>query len=157
MKLVQRNTLSAADKESILNIWNSVYPEKLVLNGMHDLDAYLDPLIDKNHFLLVNNLQQVLAWAASFTRDDERWFVIILDSSIQKQGYGKQLLNELKNSEQELCSWVTDHSRDTKPDGNYYMSPLDFYLKNGFTLLPDCRLELEKISAVKIQWRKDAL
>ena len=35
-----------------------------------------------------------------------------------------------------------------------YVSPLDFYLKNGFTVCKEIRIESEKISAVKIVWNE---
>ena len=39
--------------------------------------------------------------------------------------------------------------------GKPYRSPLDFYIKNGFKVLPEIRLELPSISAVKIKWSSD--
>ncbi|MFT4741942.1 MAG: hypothetical protein ACI9L9_002739, partial [Marivirga sp.] len=50
--------------------------------------------------------------------------------------------------------WVIDHSNERKSNGRLYISPLNFYLKNGFKKLSRNRLELDKISAVKIKWEK---
>ncbi|MCB0473527.1 MAG: hypothetical protein KDC56_10755, partial [Flavobacteriaceae bacterium] len=59
-----------------------------------------------------------------------------------------------KEKETELNGWVIDHDNDYKINGELYKSPLNFYLKNGFQKSSDRRLELEKISAVKIKWKK---
>lgn len=47
---------------------------------------------------------------------------------------------------------VIDHDKDIKANGKQYMSPLNFYLKQGFTIIEDERLELATLSAVKIVW-----
>ncbi|WP_143960222.1 hypothetical protein [Litoribacter populi] len=39
-------------------------------------------------------------------------------------------------------------------NGEIYISPLSFYLKNGFTVLPEESLESGRISAVKGSWLK---
>jgi hypothetical protein len=63
------------------------------------------------------------------------------------------MLEIVKRKEIELNGWVIDHSKDKKKNGELYHSPLNFYLKNGFIELTK-RLELDKISAVKIKWIK---
>lgn len=64
------------------------------------------------------------------------------------------MLNLAKTKELVLNAWVIDHDTDRKKTGEVYKSPLNFYLKQGFKKLPDQRLELDKISAVKIKWVK---
>ncbi len=64
------------------------------------------------------------------------------------------MLELAKRKENELNGWVIDHNIDRKINGEFYVSPLDFYLKNGFVKLPHKRLELDKISAVSIKWTK---
>ena len=59
-----------------------------------------------------------------------------------------------KEKENSLNAWVIDHNRDLKANGDAYRSPLEFYLKNGFKLLSDIRLELTNISAVQVNWIK---
>ena len=87
-------------------------------------------------------------------RDNERWFAIILHSKFQGRGLGTKLLKFAKHQEQELNGWVIDHNRDKKKNGECYTSPLSFYLKNGFEKLPENRFKSQKISAVKIKWKK---
>jgi hypothetical protein len=47
---------------------------------------------------------------------------------------------------------VIDYSKDKKKNGEFYISPIKFYEKNGFKRINSEGLELEKISAVKIKW-----
>jgi hypothetical protein len=153
MHIIETNTLSADQKQDILRLWNNEYSQKLN-KDMAGFDSYLNNLEQQQHILLVNEQEQVLGWAFLFTRDAERWFAIILDAAIQKQGYGKLLIDNLKAKEPILNGWVADHDRDIKTDGTYYISPLPFYLKNDFKVIPECRLENEILSAVKIVWDK---
>ena len=64
------------------------------------------------------------------------------------------MLDKLKENENTLNGWVIDHNSDKKLNGNFYQSPLEFYIKNGFETLSETRLELEIMSAVKIKWTK---
>ncbi len=50
--------------------------------------------------------------------------------------------------------WAIDHNNDIKANGRIYLSPLNFYKKNNFIIHANTRLELEKISAAKIEWLK---
>jgi len=54
-----------------------------------------------------------------------------------------------------LNGWVVDGERYIKSNGEKYLSPLEFYKKNDFEILVGERLETEKISAVKIKWKKN--
>lgn len=137
-----------------MRLWNEEYPEQLQHKDMDSFNAYLQPLQEQAHILLIGEDVRVYGWAFTFTRDGERWFAIVLDSAIQQNGFGKFLIDKLKAKETRLCGWVTDHSNDKKQNGEPYRSPMNFYLKNNFVVLPDCRLESEKLSAVKVIWEK---
>ena len=65
------------------------------------------------------------------------------------------MVDELKQVEPILNGWVIDHNNDKKINGLTYFSPLKFYEKCGFEIQTDNRLELDKISAVKIKWVKE--
>ena len=153
MTIIETTELTQLQKEAILRLWNKEYPEKLKYNTLSDFEEYLENLSGKNHYLLVNNEGQVKGWAFTFTRDEEKWFAIILDSSIQAQGYGTKMLQALKEKETLLNGWVMDHNDAIKADGTTYRSPLVFYIKNDFAI-SNTRLETEKISAVKITWTR---
>ena len=156
MEFVQRSILSASEKLAVFHLWNNEYPEKLAYDSMQEFDAYLSELRDPSHLLLVDSAGKVRGWYFDFIRDQEKWFAIILDAQLQGKGYGSQLLERAKQYEKELNGWVIDHNNDKKRNGEFYQSPLNFYLKNGFRKLKEDRLELNKISAVKIKWVKQA-
>lgn len=151
IKLIQ---LSKTFKEEILNLWNNEYPEKLNYQNLSNFDNYLKNLEKQSHVLMIDKNKTVKGWYFDFNREDEKWFTIILDTTVHGKGFGTKLLNLAKEKETELNGWVIDHNNDIKKNGNKYKTPLEFYLKNGFEKLTENRLEFEKISAVKIKWTK---
>jgi len=154
VKFIKTTTLSKSSKTEILELWNNEFPEKLNFQTLADFDDYLADLNDQSHILMVDDHEHIQGWYFDFIRDNERWFAIILNSKMSGKGFGTQLLNLAKEKEPVLNGWVADHNNDKKRNGETYTSPLPFYLKNGFELLAESRLELEKISAVKIRWIK---
>ena len=86
----------------------------------------------------------------TFDRDQERWFSIIISPKEIGKGLGKQLFTHVLAKEPKLCGWVADHDNDVKKDGTPYLSPLKFYLKLGFEVLKNERMEKPGISCVKI-------
>ena len=124
----------------------------ITVSQTHRIDDYLNKLKDKTHFLLLDDLQNIFGWAVLFERDKGRWFALIIDSTLQGKGYGTELLTRLKESEQILNGWVVDSNDAIKANGEFYKSPLSFYIKNGFNVYPEERFESKAMSAVKIQW-----
>jgi hypothetical protein len=155
VKFIKTTTLSKASKTQIMELWNDEFPEKLNYQTLADFESYLSNLEDQFHILMLDDNQNIKGWYFDFIRDAERWFAIILNTEMSGKGYGTQLLNLAKEKEPVLNGWVIDHENDKKRNGETYTSPLNFYLKNGFELLPNNRLELEKLSAVKIRWEKE--
>lgn len=153
MKIITNNRLDLEQKRQILQLWNNEYPEKLAYKNLEGFENYLEKLHNVNHFLLTDN-EEIHGWAITFMRDSEIWFAIILSGNIHGEGWGTKMLNELKQNKTELNGWVIDHNNDKKINGEFYKSPLEFYLKNEFKVLSDIRLELEIMSAVKIKWTK---
>jgi len=141
-------------KDSVLRLWNEEYPQKLQYSSVSEFDHYLDGLADKKYFFLVDDQEDIRGWAASFIRDQERWFAILLSGTLQGQGFGTMLLNEIKKAESHLFGWVIDENKELKANGELYQSPLYFYKKNDFIIQTDIRLESEKMSAVRIEWTK---
>lgn len=153
MKLHTSRLLNDGQQAQLMQLWNKEYPEQLAYHELSEFRSYLTGLVNVTHFLFTGKDELIKAWAFTFTREAERWFAIILDNSVQSQGYGTSLLNALKTKEQILCGWVTDHNRYVKKDQTNYRSPLEFYVKNDFTICDQVRLETNKLSAVKIQWK----
>ncbi len=154
MKIIETTAFSESQKEQLKDLWNKEYPVQLQYQGVSGLDDYLAALERPYHAVAVDDNDLAVAWVFSFDRDGERWFAIIIDDRLQRQGLGTAFLGLLKQREQELCGWVVDDDRYLKADGTPYPSPLLFYLKQGFALLPDTRLETDRMSAVKIRWSR---
>jgi hypothetical protein len=154
MKLIETTSLNSCQKETMYNLWNNEYPEKLMYRSLHDFEEYLNSLADPYHFLLNNKFDEMVGWAFTYVREMNKWFAIILDGKIQRKGNGTLLLNRLKEKEPVLSAWVIDHHKDIKRNEEPYSSPLSFYQKNDFRICTNIRLETEKISAVKIIWKR---
>ena len=154
MKIFKQTELNDKQKEQIFELWNNEYPKKIACNTIADFENYLSKLSEQNHYLLLDVNEEINGWATTFTRENEKWFAIIISERLKGKGIGTKILNELKNNENTLNGWVIDHNSDKKSNGNIYQSPLGFYIKNGFEVLSETRLELEIMSAVKIKWKK---
>lgn len=154
MKLLRISTLSENDKNQILKLWNNEYPERLSYSSIHDFENYLNGLLSQSHILLVDKEGGIKGWYFSFIRDNEKWFGLIVGSSVQGKGWGTKMLNLAQTKENQLNGWVIDQDNEIKRNGTVYKSPLRFYLANDFKVVEGERLETEKISAVKIRWIK---
>lgn len=143
--------LTETQKQAALRLWNSEYPRQLAYGNIRELDEYLDRLEQATHYLALDK-ETIVGWLFVFDRNNERWFAIIIDSTVQKQGIGSGLLNYAKQQEPILNGWAADHNNDIKSNGEPYLSPLQFYIKNGFEVLHGTRLEREHLSLVKIRW-----
>lgn len=152
MTFMEVTALKNSHKEKVMNLWNAEYPEQLNYQQKEDLDAYLEKLEDQYHVLVVNN-NQIVGWYVDFSREGKRWFALLLDTQIQKQGIGTKILNIAKTRNKELYGWVIDHNHYQKTNGSAYKSPILFYLKNNFVINPKEHLETDKISAVCIYWK----
>ena len=108
MKTIKTPELSTAQKEGVIKIWNSEYPKSVMHQTIASFDDYLSQLKDKTHFLLLNDVDNILGWAVLFERNNGRWFALLIDSLLQGKGYGTELLTKLKKSEQILNGWVVD-------------------------------------------------
>ena len=124
--------LNEIHKQSIYKLWNAEYPAKLGFKNDDELNDYLINLINPMHFFIVDEKSQIQGWSVIFERDYEKWFAIIINSDYHKIGLGKKMLDRLKIYTNELNGWVIDHQNEVKSNGEFYNSPLNFYLKNNF-------------------------
>jgi GNAT superfamily N-acetyltransferase len=152
MRIETTPELTAEQKEIITRLWNAEYPSELKFGGVADFEAFLDKQTARRHFLLFDEDENLRGWLMTFTRDGERWFSVIIDTSEQKKGYGTALLAEVKRHEAEISGWVVPHDEYYKTSGERYLSPLEFYRKNGFAVLSDVRFDKPGFDAVKIKW-----
>ncbi|NEW79312.1 MAG: GNAT family N-acetyltransferase [Gelidibacter sp.] len=155
MKIITTNNLNNPQKKVVYELWNTEYPKNLTHQNLSDFENYLNALTNQYHNLLINKNGKILGWYFDFDRNNEKWFAMILASKIHGKGFGTRLLNEAKKRESALNGWVIGKTDYLKQNGEYYKSPIPFYLKNGFQLVPEIRLELEHLSAVKITWKNN--
>jgi GNAT superfamily N-acetyltransferase len=152
MNIVSTTLLSAAQKEAVFQLWNNEYPAQIGYTDMTGFDNYLGNLANQSHHLYVDESNLIAGWAFSFEREEEKWFAIIVDSSLQRKGIGSTMLARLKEELSILNGWVVDHASYKRKNGEAYVTPLPFYTKNGFEVCTDIRLDIPQLSAVKIKW-----
>jgi GNAT superfamily N-acetyltransferase len=152
MKFIETKNLNSEEKEAVFKLWNQEYPKSLSYSKMAEFDSYLNGLSELYHVLVKDESDNIVGWYSDFKRDNEIWFAMILDDSIQGKGIGTNLLNTAKKRNKYLSGWVIDRPENIKCDDSFYLSPLGFYLKNDFIIEKERRLELSQISAVKIKW-----
>lgn len=153
MRIISTPHLDAQQKRSLHQLWNKVYPSRLSHAGLQDFEHYLQGLDQLQHYLLIDEEDELMGWGFKFSRDHTRWFGLLLHEQMQGQGYGSFLLDRLKAGEDELNGWVIYHNKELKNSGQAYRSPLGFYLKHDFIVFSDIKLDNEHIDAVKIQWK----
>lgn len=148
MELSKYTSLTNSQLHQVNELWNNEFPTNL--NGRFNL--FIKEAKNFTHYLIEDDKSKIAAWAASFEKDDELRFTIIVDKKQQGKGYGSTLINCLKADLNKFFGWVIDHNNDFKKDGSTYTSPLSFYLKHGFAVLEDLRSDNEILKAVKIKW-----
>ena len=154
VKINPTRRLSDREKAGVYNLWNQEYPANLRYTCMEDFDLYLSQLSNISSLLLTED-GEILGWAFKFEREKEMWFAMIIDAKLHGRGFGTALLQELKIEEEVLNGWVVEHNNYLKINGKRYQSPLGFYLKNKFKILPEKLLETAFLSAVQIQWKSE--
>lgn len=150
MKIVKTKTLTAQQTLCIDKMWNEEYPLKL----KDRFPILLDGVVNYNHYIIENDKQEIVAWAVDFEKEGQIRFSIIVTSSQKGKGLGAQLIDALKADHNEFYGWVIDHNDDVKENGEAYLTPMPFYLKHGFEILQDERIDTEMIRAVKIKWKE---
>lgn len=154
MQLLQTAFLNPQQQIKLMELWNREYPKQLSYANLKGFEKYLAGLGDAKHWLIIDSPGVILGWAFTYIRKDDCWFAIIIASAGQKKGLGSRLINLLKAQSTALKGWVVDHDQYIRPDGEPYLSPLGFYLKNEFQVCHEQRLETDQLSAVKIEWHK---
>ncbi len=153
MDLYNTTTLTEKQKQEIIALWNTEYPIKLALASLHAFNEYLHTLSDKQHLLLVDLEDRVKGWLVYFKRDQEPCFAMLLDASLQGQGWGSKFLNRAKANHSELNGWVIDNNKTLKKNGQPYKSPIGFYRKNGFAIREDVKFDNKGIQGIKVTWK----
>jgi GNAT superfamily N-acetyltransferase len=150
MEIIKTKTLSEKQSSQINQLWNDEYPIKL----KDRFTILLDGADWHNHYIIEDTEQNVIAWALDFEKEKQIRFSIIVDTKHKGKGIGELLITKLKEETEEFYGWVIDHNNDLKSNGTYYQTPMPFYLKHGFEILENIRLDNEMIKAVLIKWSK---
>ena len=151
MNIHQTEFLSAKQFSEINALWNEEYPLKL----KDRLALLLEDNTKTIHFYLLDKFEQIIAWSVLFEKEQDLRFSILVSRKHQKQGLGSILLTEMKKENLAFSGWVIDHDSDLRSDGSNYASPLNFYLKNGFSIDESCRLNNEMIKAVLVRYKPE--
>lgn len=151
MEIIKTKLLSESQFQQINQLWNEEYPLQL----KDRFEILLHGIDDYHHYLIEDEQKNVIAWAVDFKKDAETRFSIIVHKDYQGKGLGKSLLKRLQRDLGEFYGWVIDHNNDKKENGEYYQSPLMFYVRNGFEVLYDMQIDSEILKAVKIRRKSE--
>ena len=151
MKIIRTLYLDDSRYKQINHLWNEEYPAKL----KNRLPLLLNGKENFQHYFIEDENKKVMAWAMVFEKDRETRFSIVTHQNHQGKGLGSKLVEELKKDFTEFYGIVIDHNNDKKLNGEYYQSPLAFYEKRGFEVLPGIRVDNEYLNAVKIRWKRN--
>ncbi len=149
MEIIKTKLLTLSQEEQIDKLWNEEYPVKL----SNRFKLLLDGVENYHHYIIEDAKKNIIGWAVDFEKENEIRFSVIVQSVYKGKGLGRLLMDRLKSESKEFYGWVIDHNRDMKKNGEVYQTPLPFYLKLGFEVLSEIRIESEMISAVKIKWK----
>lgn len=150
MEVLYTKYLTEAQNEQINLLWNEAYPIKL----KNRFPLLLVDATDHDHYL-IEDKGLVIAWAVAFEKEGEVRFSIIVRTEYSGNGLGALLLKHIKKDRGVFYGWVIDHSNDDLSSGEKYQTPLPFYEKQGFEVLPSERIDSEMINAVKIRSKVD--
>lgn len=151
MIIHQTGFLSAKQFSEINALWNEEYPLQL----KDRLALLLEDNTKTMHFYLLNEFEQIIAWSVLFEKEQDLRFSILVSRIHQNLGLGSILLSQMKKEDLAFSGWVIDHDLDLLSDGKNYLSPLNFYLKNGFSIDESCRLNNEMIKAVLVRYKPE--
>lgn len=147
MEIIKTKHLTDNQFQQINHLWNEEYP----VNLKGRFGILLDGATNYYHYLIEDENKNVLAWAVYFEKDHEIRFSIIINRNQQRKGLGYTLMERLKKDLGEFYGWVIDHNDDKMENGEHYQSPLGFYMKQGFEILHDTRIDTDILKAVKIK------
>lgn len=153
MNFTETEKLSNDEIAAIRRLWNDSYPSVIEHRTIEETISYVGALVKARH-VIVREANDVVAWFADFDRDQRRFFVMIVDKRFKRRGLGSQLLDFSKKENDHLYGWIVLNEEYKLIDGSHYSSPLSFYEKNGFIILPEVKSPTNILDAVLIKWEK---
>lgn len=154
MQITIHGNLNSTDTISLFNIWNAVYPTEATFQKIEDIIHYLNQKIHPTHYVARDLNDKIDGWLMTFTRDQSRFFVLLVNKQAQAKGIGTRLMSSAMKDEETLNGWVVTRSGYHLLDGTPYLSPINFYKKLGFqeTTTTITHNELE---TTLVQWEKN--
>jgi len=154
MQITTHDNLNSNDIISLFNIWNAVYPTEATFKKLEDIIRYLSQKNHPKHYIVRDLNNKIDGWLMAFTRDQSRFFVLLVNKETQAKGIGTRLMNRAMKDEESLNGWVVTRSGYHLLDGTPYHSPISFYKKLGFqeTTRTITHKDLE---TTLVQWEKN--
>lgn len=153
MELTTHHKLNSEDIESLFDIWNAVYPKEATFQKTEDIIRYLSDKIHPKHFVARNSNDRMIGWLMTFTRDQSRFFVLLVDKKVQAQGIGTRLMASAIKDEDSLNGWVVTRKGHYLLDGTPYFSPLEFYKRLGFQETTTT-VTINNLETTLLRWEK---
>ncbi|MCH2216087.1 MAG: hypothetical protein MK086_13040 [Flavobacteriales bacterium] len=75
---------------------------KLNYPSLEEFDRYLSSLEHVTPTLMLEGKIKILGWYFDFTREEEKWFGLIFDSTIHGKGYGAKMMERAMAKNKEL-------------------------------------------------------
>ncbi len=150
MAITKTTVLTQHQANQLNELWNNEYPLTLA----NRFNILLDGVDHYMHYIIQDSNQTVMAWAVVFEKEQQMRFSIIVSDTHKNKGLGTLLINALKQDYTEFYGWVIDHDHAIKSNGSYYQSPMPFYIKQGFEILTDIRINTNMLQAVLIKWKQ---
>lgn len=154
MKIIEYTELEENTKAQLFELWNKEYPEALQFKSYPNFKTYLDGLVKLRHFIIKNEENAIIGWFFCFERKNDNWFGLLVHHQFQNQGLGKKLIKKAQSVYNKINAWIVKDNIYKMHNGKTYKSPLNFYLKYGFKVVPNKYRKTDKISTIKIQWNK---
>lgn len=129
--------LTDKQREQINALRDDKYPSKL----KDRFPIHLDGADWYNQYIIEDLNNNTIAWTVDFEKKSQIRFSIIVASIHKGKGLGRMLIEKLRTENEEFYGWVIDHNNDFKLNGEYYKTPMPFYLKHGFEILNDKRID----------------
>jgi ribosomal protein S18 acetylase RimI-like enzyme len=140
-----------------LEINSTVYPE--FTYGRIDFQKLRNRLNEDKYVKLVIARQdlKLTGWLmVSYSeKQNIHHFNMLVHDNFHRRGIGSKMLYMGKELFDELHGVLVPVNTYKRKDGKPYPSPLNFYLKNGFTLTGRKFVEYDNIELVEIKWSKN--
>lgn len=154
MQFINSTILSEHQLSQLFLLWNNESPKVISYEKENDLKEFLANLTEPRH-VLIDKDKNVQGWFVDFLTNDERWFIVIINSSLKGKGYGSKIITKAKEINSELNGWIINTHEYSLVNGDTYIPPIAFYKKNGFEIFPEIIRKTDELITIKIRWQSN--